>query len=87
MLYCSHLAGGWVVGDLTKEDWYDFATYTEAFRLTPNPGDMVIAIIHQWHAGYDGRDIEFIMEGMSFSGVLMQVIDFNQVRPQLNYLQ
>lgn len=32
-----------------------------------------------WHAGYDGHDIEFIMGGASFSGIAMNVIDFNQV--------
>ena len=32
-----------------------------------------------WRGGYDGRDIEFIMGGASFSGVAMHVIDFNQV--------
>jgi len=33
-----------------------------------------------WCAGYDGRDVEFIMGGASFSGVVMNVIDFNQMR-------
>lgn len=33
-----------------------------------------------WRGGYDGRDIEFVMGGASFSGVAMNVIDFNQVR-------
>jgi hypothetical protein len=32
-----------------------------------------------WHAGYDGRDVEFVMGGASFSGVTMYTIDFNQV--------
>jgi hypothetical protein len=32
-----------------------------------------------WHAGYDGRDVEFVMGGASFSGVSMYIIDFNQV--------
>lgn len=32
-----------------------------------------------WHAGYDGRDVEFVMGGASFSGVAMYIIDFNQV--------
>jgi hypothetical protein len=32
-----------------------------------------------WDGGYDGRDVEFIMGGTSFSGVAMNVIDFNQV--------
>jgi len=33
-----------------------------------------------WRAGYDGRDVEFVMGGASFSGVALFVIDFNQVR-------
>jgi len=32
-----------------------------------------------WRAGYDGRDVEFVMGGASFSGVAMYIIDFNQV--------
>lgn len=32
-----------------------------------------------WCAGYNGRDVEFIMGGASFSGVMMNIIDFNQV--------
>lgn len=32
-----------------------------------------------WRAGYDGRNIEFIMGGASFSGVALYIIDFNQV--------
>jgi hypothetical protein len=32
-----------------------------------------------WRAGYDGRDVEFVMSGASFSGVVMYIIDFNQV--------
>jgi hypothetical protein len=32
-----------------------------------------------WRAGYDARDVEFVMGGASFSGVALFVIDFNQV--------
>ena len=32
-----------------------------------------------WLVGYDGRDVEFVMGGASFSGVAMNIIDFNQV--------
>ena len=32
-----------------------------------------------WRVGYDGRDVEFVMGGASFSGVAMYIIDFNQV--------
>jgi hypothetical protein len=40
-------------------------------------GEM-LGYVH-WRAGYDGRDVEFIMGGASFSGVAMYIIDFNQV--------
>jgi len=41
-----------------------------------------------WLGGYDGRDIEFVMGGASFSGIAMNVIDFNQVTcPFLRRLQ
>jgi hypothetical protein len=30
-----------------------------------------------WIARYDGRDVEFIMGGASFSGIAMNIIDFN----------
>ena len=33
-----------------------------------------------WRGGYDGRDVKFVMGGASFSGVAMNIIDFNQVR-------
>ncbi|KIL60785.1 hypothetical protein M378DRAFT_907321 [Amanita muscaria Koide BX008] len=33
-----------------------------------------------WRAGYDGRDVEFVMGGVSFSGVAMYIIGFNQMR-------
>ncbi|KAI5987623.1 hypothetical protein EDD15DRAFT_2199361 [Pisolithus albus] len=33
-----------------------------------------------WLAGNDGRDIEFVLGGIAFSGVSFYVIDFNQVR-------
>jgi hypothetical protein len=36
-----------------------------------------------WRAGYDGRDVEFVMGGASFSGVAMFIIDFNQVSHNL----
>jgi hypothetical protein len=31
------------------------------------------------HAGYDGRDVEFVMGSAFFSGVALYIIDFNQV--------
>jgi len=42
-------------------------------------GEMLCRL--HWCSGYDGRDVEFIMGGASFSGVAMNVIDFNQMRP------
>ncbi|KDQ07935.1 hypothetical protein BOTBODRAFT_59671 [Botryobasidium botryosum FD-172 SS1] len=41
-------------------------------------GEMVGRL--HWFAGYDARDIEFVLGGQSFSGVLTHVIDFNQMR-------
>ena len=42
-------------------------------------GEM-LAVIH-WEAGYDARDVEFVMTGAQDSvGVRFYVIDFNQVR-------
>ncbi|KAI6012977.1 hypothetical protein EDC04DRAFT_2760261 [Pisolithus marmoratus] len=41
-------------------------------------GEM-LGLLH-WRAGYDGRDIEFVLGGMAFSGVSFYIIDFNQVR-------
>jgi hypothetical protein len=41
-------------------------------------GEM-LGLLH-WRVGYDGRDVEFVMGGASFSGVVMNIIDFNQVR-------
>jgi len=38
-----------------------------------------------WRSGYDGRDVEFVIGGEGFSGIAMNVIDFNQVRPNSNH--
>jgi hypothetical protein len=40
--------------------------------------EKMLGCLH-WHSGLNGHDIEFIMGGASFSGVMMNVIDFNQV--------
>jgi hypothetical protein len=37
-----------------------------------------LGLVH-WRAGFDARDVEFIMGGASFSGVELFMIDFNQV--------
>ena len=58
------------------------ASYIDGY---PTVGDVAYGMgemlghLH-WHGGYDGRDVEFIMGGASFSGVAMNIIDFNQVR-------
>ena len=40
--------------------------------------DEMLGCLH-WRIGYDGRDVEFVMGGASFSGVAMYIIDYNQV--------
>lgn len=56
----------------------------EGDRIYPSVEDIAYGMgemlgrLH-WRAGYDGRDIEFVMGGASFSGVAMYIIDFNQV--------
>lgn len=40
-------------------------------------GDMLARIY--WRAGYDARDVEFVMGGDGYSGVTFYVIDYNQV--------
>lgn len=55
----------------------DVLDYPTVDDIVYGMGEM-LARLH-WYGGYDGRDIEFIMGGASFSGVAMHVIDFNQV--------
>jgi len=67
----------------------DLARYNQVLAAVPDAGlPAPEAISHgmgemlgrlHWRAGYDGRDIEFVLGGMSFSGVEPYVIDFNQV--------
>jgi hypothetical protein len=52
--------------------------YPSLDEIATGMGEM-LGHLH-WRSGYDGRDIEFVMGGASFSGVVMNVIDFNQVR-------
>ncbi|KAF8329248.1 hypothetical protein F5887DRAFT_1005001 [Amanita rubescens] len=52
--------------------------YPNVDEIAHGMGEM-LGLLH-WRAGYDGRDIEFIMGGASFSGIAMNVIDFNQMR-------
>jgi hypothetical protein len=51
--------------------------YTLPSKTSYGTGEM-LGRLH-WHAGYDGRDVEFVMGGASFSGVVMYIIDFNQI--------
>lgn len=67
----------------------DLARYNQVLAAVPD-GDLptpeeishgmgeMLGRLH-WLAGYDGRDIEFVLGGLSFSGVEPYVIDFNQV--------
>jgi len=67
----------------------DLARYNQVLAAVPDAGlPAPEAISHgmgemlgrlHWRAGYDGRDIEFVLGGVSFSGVESYVIDFNQV--------
>lgn len=66
----------------------DVARYRRLFQANADDYPMVDDIAHgmgemlsrlHWIAGYDGRDVEFIMGGASFSGIAMNIIDFNQV--------
>src|ERR1700761_3471728 len=49
--------------------------YPRVDEIVHGMGEM-LGRLH-WRGGYDGRDIEFVMGGASFSGVAMNVIDFN----------
>jgi hypothetical protein len=51
--------------------------YPSLDEIATGMGEM-LGRLH-WRCGFDGRDIEFVMGGASFSGVVMNVIDFNQV--------
>jgi len=52
--------------------------YPSLDEIATGMGEM-LGRLH-WRCGFDGRDIEFVMGGASFSGVVMNVIDFNQMR-------
>ncbi|KAF8621384.1 hypothetical protein AX15_007841 [Amanita polypyramis BW_CC] len=52
--------------------------YPSVERIAFGMGEM-LGRLH-WHAGCDGRDIEFVIGGMGFSDISFNVIDFNQVR-------
>jgi len=47
--------------------------------LAKGMGEMVGRL--HWHAGFDARDVEFVLGGLGFSDVAPYVIDFNQMRP------
>ncbi|KAI6101439.1 hypothetical protein EDD16DRAFT_1650482 [Pisolithus croceorrhizus] len=52
--------------------------YPSVEDITFGMGEM-LGRLH-WCAGYDGRDIEFVLGGIAFSAISFYVIDFNQVR-------
>ena len=55
----------------------DGCLYPSVEEIAYGMGEM-LGCVH-WRAGYDGRDVEFVMGGASFSGLVMYMIDFNQV--------
>ena len=57
-------------------DHADECEYPDVKEIVFGMGE-ILGHIH-WRAGYDARDIEFVMGGASFSGVAFFVIDFNQ---------
>ena len=70
----------------------DLARYNQVLAAVPDAGlrtpeeishgmGEMLGLLH-WDIGYDGRDIEFVLGGVSFSGVESYVIDFNQVSPK-----
>lgn len=58
-------------------DHADECGYPDVQEIVFGMGEM-LGRLH-WRAGYDARDVEFVMGGASFSGVALFVIDFNQV--------
>jgi hypothetical protein len=63
---------------IKKLDHADDCGYPDVQEIVFGMGEM-LGHLH-WRAGYDARDVEFVMGGASFSGVALFVIDFNQVR-------
>ena len=70
----------------------DLARYNQVLAAVPDAGlrtpeeishgmGEILGCLH-WNVGYDGRDIEFVLGGASFSGVESYIIDFNQVSPK-----
>jgi len=62
-----------------KQLYEEFEVVEEPERVARAMGEM-LASIH-WHAGYDARDVEFIMGGDGLRELTYYVIDFNQMRP------
>jgi hypothetical protein len=63
---------------IKESDHEDECGYPDIQDILFGMGEM-LGRLH-WRAGYDARDVEFVMGGASFSGVALFVIDFNQVR-------
>ena len=60
-------------------DRYDNIDVPPKEEVAGGMGEMLAAI--HWKAGFDARDVEFVMSGAPYSGGLrFYVIDFNQVR-------
>ena len=62
---------------IKESDHADECGYPDVQEIVFGMGEM-LGRFH-WRAGYDARDVEFVMGGASFSGVTLFVIDFNQV--------
>ena len=54
-------------------------TLPSAEDVAEGMGQM-LGLVH-WTAGFDGRDIEFVVGGDGYGNIQFYVIDFNQVRP------
>jgi hypothetical protein len=75
--------------DVQRYEWFR-ATSKERFNMILPSAEKVaehmgeiLGWIH-WICGYDARDVEFVIGGDGFNGVLFYVLDFNQV-PTLIY--
>jgi hypothetical protein len=70
--------------DVQRYEWFR-ATLKEKFKMVLPSAEYVaecmgamLGKIH-WECGYDARDVEFVIGGAGYNGVLFYVLDFNQV--------
>jgi hypothetical protein len=63
---------------IKESDRADECRYPEVQEILFGTSEMLGRF--PWRAGFDARDVEFVMGGASFSSVALFVIDFNQVR-------